>query len=135
MPVDRIQHTWPAFFPPDCPPADAEAVKREVYRFVINDPPAAADFVPLIQLRDDIWPSKLCEAAGLSVFTDLVDAARQRRRFKGFRRRKVARGIIQPEHGVSKSTPRDSFLSHVTWWLADGVAAETLFAVVSEIVP
>lgn len=73
----------------DCPPADAEAVRREVYRFVDRDPPAASDFVPVLLKRPDIEPGKRCQAAGLSVFTDLADAARQRRRFKGFRRRNV----------------------------------------------
>jgi hypothetical protein len=62
----------------------------------------------------------------------VADAQRQRRRFKGFRRRQVAKGIIQPEHGVTKPTSRDQFPSHVTWWCAEGVAAETFFAVVPE---
>jgi hypothetical protein len=70
-----------------------------VYRFVEHDPPTAADFVPVLLQRPNNWPGRECEAAGLSVLTDLADAARQRRRFKGFRRRKVAGGTIEPEHG------------------------------------
>ncbi len=132
MPADGIKHKWPAFFPPNCPPKDAEAVRRDVYRFVEADPPAGSDFVPVLLLRPEACIGKECECAGLSVFTDIADAARQRRRFKGFRRRKVARGIIEPAHGVSKPTPREHCVSHVTWWVAEGVQAHKLFAVVPE---
>jgi hypothetical protein len=127
---ERPDMSWPAFFPPDCPPPDAEAVTRQVLRFVEHDPPQAEDFISLLQSGRSVPHDKRCEAAGLSAFTDEADIASQRRRFKGFRRRSVARGELLAEHGATKPTPRPNFQSHVTWWVGDGVQAETLFVVI-----
>jgi hypothetical protein len=135
MSVGGVQHRWPAFYPPDCPPVDAVAVVLEVFRFVERDPPVAGDFVPWLISGRPVPPQRACEAAGLSVFTELADAARYRRRFRGFRRKRIARGIIQPEHGRTKPTPRPECPSHVTWWVADGVAPEGIFVVIPEKVP
>jgi hypothetical protein len=132
MSAGGAQHRWPAFFPVDCPPADAVAVVREVLRFVEHDPPLADDFQPVLLSGRWFPPQRRCEAAGLSVFTELADAAAYRRRFKGFRRRRVARGTIQPDHGLTEETPSQICPSHVTWWVAEGVAAETLFVIVPE---
>src|SRR5258708_3151357 len=80
---ERPAMSWPAFFPPDCPPPDAEAVTRQVLRFVEHDPPRAEDFLSLLQSGKPVRQDKRCEAAGLSVFTDEADIVSQRRRFKG----------------------------------------------------
>src|SRR5260370_39057749 len=81
---ERPDMSWPAFFPPDCPPPDAEAVTRQVLRFVDHDPPQAEDFLSLLQSGRSVPQNKRCEAAGLSVFTDEAGIVSQRRRFKGF---------------------------------------------------
>ncbi len=132
MPVDGVEYRWPAFFPANCPPPDAVAIVRVVHRFVDHDPPTAADFEPVLLSGRGFTPERTCDAAGLSVFSDPVHAGNYRRRYKGFRRRRLARGTIQKHHGLTKDTPSEICPSHVTWWVPEGIAAEAMFTVILE---
>jgi hypothetical protein len=68
----------------------------------------------------------------LSVFTDPAHAANYRRRYKGFRQRRLARGTIEKHHGLTKLTPSAICPSHITWWVPEGIKPEEMFVVVEE---
>jgi len=79
---------WPNHFPEDCPPnATKDADGEEVYRLVDQNPPSDLDFIshrlryPKREFSDE------CKACGLSIFTNVEDSIKLRKkiaRFKGY---------------------------------------------------
>jgi hypothetical protein len=122
---------WPDHFPDACPPADADAVGT-FYRFVLQDPPIADDFVSLWLKRDGngIATEVKCKSCGLSLFTDLNDVEKARRKVPAFRPAKVAMGVLSTVEGKIKPTPSMIVKSHHTWWVPKGLAPEPLFKVI-----
>lgn len=112
------QMAWPEHYPPDCPPASAEAVERSFYRLVNNDPPSEIDLRSNWQkFPAKQWGNSLCKACGLSIFSSKEDALKTRQRIPAFRDSLLAVASVAPSSGVVLHTPSRQASSHHTWWL------------------
>lgn len=103
--------------PTNCPPQDSERRTVTVYRFVSTLPPSMQDFAPTICEADEraFTPGEeYCIAHSTSVFTNIQDAEKRRRRYKKFRNKFIAKGTIDPTDGPIKQTFSDS---HHSWWI------------------
>ncbi len=107
---------WPAYFPEQCPPADARNDNVQVFRLVDGTPLSAEDFRPTIveQPHRPFQPEKLCAACGVSVFRSVQDVIKKRERFKPLRSKKIACGRITESDGLVLETFEPT---HMTWWL------------------
>jgi len=107
---------WPDYFPDQCPPNSAREEQLRVFRLVANCPPSIQDFVPVLieQPHRKFDSTELCLACGVSVFKNIEDANKRRKRFKPLRNKQIAVGLITQEDGLILETCTDS---HVTWWL------------------
>ncbi len=121
--------SFPAGWPPNCPPNDATDADVVVYRAVEANPPTASDFLSYQEKGKQISPRKVCQAHGLSVHGSKEDAIHYRELFS-WAPRLIAKGKLMPVHGKTKPTPSGNFPSHVTWWPYDGVNRCQPFAVV-----
>jgi hypothetical protein len=119
---------FPSDWPPGCPPDDAVAPDCGVYRVVHTNPPTANDFRSLLELRRPIV-NRLCESAGLSVFTELRDAVHCAEKYPHLGEL-IAAAHLQPRHGKLKPTPRRGN-SHTTWWPSRDLDRHGDFSVVS----
>jgi len=118
---------WPTHFPIGCPPEDATEAEGEVFRFTRPPEVSEADFRSHVERG--LRPASDCEAAGLSVYTDVSDALAAWEAIPGMRRRNLARGALTPEHGAMRPTPREMTPSHHTWWKWADVEPTSAFAV------
>jgi hypothetical protein len=92
---------WPEHYPPDCPPASAEAVERSFYRLVSNDPPSEIDLRSNWQkFPAKQWGNSLCKACGLSIFSSKEDALKTRQRIPAFRDSLLAVASVAPSSGA-----------------------------------
>lgn len=123
---------WPQFFPNNCPPVDAEPATGVVFRLTRGDIPLHEDFLSHRERFRDRDFENECEACGLSVYRDASDARRAIAIAKGFRKKRIAQGEINPDMGKIKHTPRDNEYgaSHLTWWLHFGQEPASLFVVI-----
>ena len=122
---------WPAYYPEGCPPDTAQPADGQFWRFVRNDPPTGADFLPAViaQPKRRFGDGALCMASGLSVIGDLDDVHRARSLVPPLRRLLAALGDIAG-HGVMESTPTANCgESHHTWWLPEDEVVHDKFAV------
>ena len=96
----------------NCPPEDAEPASGIVYYLVRNDPPQEEDFILGIEKHPSVYKRRpadqICQAHGFSVYKDLEDALKTKRKRKGLRDTEPAVGKLTPECGVIKSTPSRS---------------------------
>lgn len=107
---------WSEYYPEDCPPDEARSDEVEAYRLVEQFPPNADDFLPtIIEFpHRKFEPEVLCNACGASVYTDIKDIKRTRKRFKGLKNKIIVKGIINKDDGLVLETGHGS---HLTWWL------------------
>lgn len=127
---------WPARFPDDCPPDDAMPAAGIAYRLTHN-PIEPRDFLSKREIHPEKRfsnPTRECLANGLSIFRDIEDAKRLRRRVSYFRNEvsAIAVGHLSHELGVIKRTGPDHRSSHCTWWVPIGVDRAQPFAVIEE---
>lgn len=108
---------WPDYYPESCPPEDAEAKEMTVFRLVASDAPTEDDFQPTIIHQPHRQITDTCIACGVSVLDSVASLDRTRRRFKFFSRHSIAKGKVQPAHGLIKKTMKDP--GHHTWWVRD----------------
>jgi hypothetical protein len=108
---------WPNFFPEGVPPDNATPAEGCAFRLVADVPPSDSDFLSNIEERperkfddDQIWI-----ACGVSFHRKLECSQRTRKRYRPFRNRRIAKGILRKEHGVQLSTNRQGD-SHFTVW-------------------
>lgn len=123
--------SFPAHFPDECPPSSAEDARGEVYIFVRNEPPVAADFLSYFTKGRPYQPEKKCEACGLSVLRTEQDVREARRLCSWFRKRKVAKARLSPDWGKMARTESKNVPNHHTWWVSEGKQPNTLFDVVT----
>lgn len=111
---------WPDFFPFNCPPDNAQTPQGEVFRFTDRRVPREKDFISYqISKPGSVWPDP-CIACGLSVYTDINDIPRVRKRVPPTRKKWVARGILEEKDGlIALTKAREP--SHHTWWVAVGL--------------
>jgi hypothetical protein len=111
---------WPEHYPPDCPPAYAEAVERSFYRLVKTASPSETDLRSNYQkFPDKQWGNSLCKACGLSIFSTKEDALKTRQRIPALRDSLLAVALVAPSSGVVLHTTSIHAPSHHTWWLDD----------------
>lgn len=119
----------------NCPPEDAEPASGTVYYLVRNNPPQEEDFIPGIEKHPSIYgrrpKDQICQAHGFSVFTDIEDALKTKRRRNGLKDTEPAVGELTPECGVIKSTPSRTCYSHHTWWPPNDMEIWSLFQIVT----
>ena len=115
---------WPADFPDDCPPEEAEPANGVYYCIVKNDPPQPSDFVSLYHRNRRLADRRIkrgasqCQTIGLSVYAhenDAVQCARQNTQIGD----KIALLVLGPDAGKILPTP-GGFESHHTWWHPEG---------------
>ena len=120
----------------NCPPEDAEPASGIVYYLVRNNPPQEEDFIPGIEKHPSVYgrrpPDQICQAHGFSVFTNIEDALKIKRRRNGFKDTEPAVGELTPECGVIKSTPSRACYSHHTWWPPNDMEIWSLFQIVTD---
>lgn len=125
--------SWPKFYPPNCPPADAKPANGVFFRLVKSNPPEPKDFIPHFKQ----FPNKAfecpCKASGISVNPDDGNAINLLKRIPGYKKKLVAVGELSPDCGVVLCTPIESNPSHHTWWHPDGLKTWTYFRVVDNI--
>jgi hypothetical protein len=120
---------WPVHFPANCPPNDGANAAGVYYRFVDNNPPVADDFRSyFIMYPGREWGDKLCASCGLSVFQDVAELYRMKKRAKGVRTQHIVRASLNV--GKIKFTPTKSNLSHHTWWVPEGTNVPPMFQVI-----
>ncbi len=117
---------FPADWPSECPPADANGPDGIFYRLVHGVPPASEDFVSYAEAGKQVPAARACEARGLSLFTDISDAFHYLRKFPSLGRG-VASAALTDQHGKVKATPRGPASSHCTWWPFASISRHSLF--------
>jgi hypothetical protein len=120
---------FPDDWPVGCPSQDAEPAQGEVYRLVKTNPPGPQDF----KTNHDMGTRKNtdpCLRCGLSVFRQKVDAEHLYRAYPRLGKF-IAKGMLKPEHGVTKQTGRPT---HTTWWPYEQVDRAAIFPDVEEII-
>ena len=122
---------WPDFYPENCPPVEAEPASGTVYRLVRNDPAQVEDFLSTWEEFPGRFPEPTIKNSGLSVYTDLQDIERLKKRVKQLRNRKTAEGELNPTLGFILWT-RAAEISHHTWWIPIGAKPWLIFKVISE---
>lgn len=126
---------WPDYYPDNCPPAEAEPASGIVYHLVQYNPPQVEDFVTYYQEDPNFFqsnPHLICKGCGVSVYTDLKDIRRLKKRYKKFKNRQIAEGNLNPTLGVMKHTPSNRRKSHYTWWVPVGVEFVDIFKVIND---
>ncbi len=126
---------WPDFYPENCPPAEAEQASGTVYRLVRHDPPQAEDLKTYFEENPRFFDSKpelLCKGCGVSVYTDLRDIRRLKKRSKKLKNRHIAEGKLNPTLGRIQHTPSRRRKSHHTWWVPIGIKSWSVFKVISK---
>ena len=133
---------WPEWFPPGCPPADANHASGTFYRLVGNDPPAPDDFTPGFLLfpgrnfckrpQPTHGVSRLFMACGLTVFRAKEDATRMKEIVPRLRNKFLAGGELMPDLGKIKHTPHHEGCSHHCWWVPNGMDPTHRFTVIDE---
>jgi len=124
--LTEAEREWPEYYPTDCPKPGARNDEIGAYRAIKTDTPAPDDFIPVIILSPERDYKDICEASGLSVFSDVQDLIRKRKRLPGFRKlyKSIAFGTITPDSGLHMSTGKDS---HITWWVYVGFQPHVYF--------
>ena len=121
---------WPDFYPPNCPPAEAESASGTVYRLVQHNPAQAEDFkTPWEEYRSEFEPPTI-DNCGISVHTDRQDSEQLRSRIRKFRRRQIAEGALNPTLGMIQHRPSLE-KSHHAWWIPIGAEPWVVFNVIS----
>jgi hypothetical protein len=125
--------------PPGCPPLDASSPKIEVYCLVDGDPPTEEDFRSLKERRPnqpfnfDHDPTLVCQACGLSVYTDVKGVELAKQVSRSLQKKKIAKGVLSEETGKIKNTPsQNTGDTHHTWWPNRDIKICVLFNTLSQ---
>lgn len=129
---------YPSYFPPACPPSNAEpAYDLKVYRAVTSDPPTLKCFEPRARRRKGKNWDVTCEDCATSVNWDLNDLIRKRKELKGLAIHYpfIAVGHIRRDSGLVLPdivvNPDCQDKTHVNWWIQVGHDPSAEFAVVN----
>lgn len=123
---------FPDYFPLQCPPSIAQNPNGEYYRLVKEQNIGDNDFMPHVLLYPDRdFSEKLCEACGLSLFTNIQTSDRLRLAVPGFRKCHIAKAILKNEDGKILHTPSSCSHDHFTWWKPVSADVKSLFQIVN----
>jgi len=121
---------WPNYFPSGCPYEDSFLAAGAVYRLINKKAPEERDFLSYRLLYPDkVFNVPECIACGLSIYTDVEDIERLKRRVPATRNKRVTVGILHESLGKMKPTGHDE-ASHHTWWVPLGSQPWLLFSVI-----
>ncbi len=136
----EVAEQWPAFFPQGCPPPAAGAPQGSLYRFIEGDAPSESDFDSHLETKGADWvkahskdASEYCDFCGVSLIRDIADVVAYRKRYRGFRSKRVAHGDLSDVAGRLLLTPTALAASHHTLWLTVGTDVAGRFAVAGEV--
>ena len=116
--------------PLNCPPPDANHSVTDVYCLVDSDPPTSKDFLSQIEKRPTFKTELVCQACGLSVFTDIAGTQLARLVSRSLRNKKLAKGNLSKSSGKIKNTPsQNTGDTHHTWWVNRDIDPSSLFKV------
>lgn len=117
-----MHQAWPDHFPDDCPPKTSDSANGRVYRLVGASPPNENDFLSWKQRSPNKdYGVKACQSCGLSVFVDLDHCRRLRRLVPALRKKHIATGELESQHGRIQNTPSNKMKEHYTWWVPEAV--------------
>ena len=120
---------WPDYYPENCPPKEAKPASGTVYRLVRHNPPQAEDFLSTWEEFPGRFPKPTIKNSGVSVYTNLQDIERLKKRIRQLKDRKTAEGKLNPMFGLIQRTEgKEKF--HHTWWIPIGAEPWLVFEVI-----
>lgn len=124
--MSEEQKVWPDFFPANCPNPDIQSDEITVFRAIKSEEPTPDDFLPYKLMYPEKSYDDDCISCGLSVFIDIKDLIKKRKRIPGFRKqyKYTAKGNITKDSGVFTPTYGGS---HITWWVYLGFQPHMYF--------
>lgn len=109
---------WKKHLPQNCPPDDAVETQGIVYRLVKQRSITPEDFLSYRELNPDkLYDLSECIVGGISIYTELEGVQKLQSKVPAMKKRKIAKGFLQPQHGKMKNTPSETHPSHNTWWI------------------
>ncbi|MED5098671.1 hypothetical protein P9858_00875 [Niallia circulans] len=107
--------------PENCPPNTAkDNAFDQVFRLCLNNPPNSDDFLSHVELKKRFPPEKTCNAAGISIHTNIEDSERLRRFIPAYRKKGyVSKGQIPQGFGKTLATPTNGDTHHTFWVYRD----------------
>lgn len=125
--------SYPDFFPPDCPPSEAELRSMFIYRYTNNNPPKESDFQSAYELGKYLR-SLSVQKYGISVNSCLDDARNAIGLVPALREYNfIAGGDASPEDGPLEYTPHKNISKHMTWYLFKNVNPYKKFSTIEKI--
>lgn len=128
-------YAWPSDLPAGCPLAESVAAGGAYYRFVRTNPCSHNDFLRPIdtpRYRGEEHRSD-CALYALSVYALIDDARRAQDLIPAMRKRFIAKGELNPSHGVVNNSPdkhpTEVLWSHHDWWTPVDIDPTPLFIV------
>ncbi|WP_146000429.1 hypothetical protein [Paenibacillus pasadenensis] len=117
---------WGDHYPVSCPPGSAKSKDvAPVYRLSLNNPPLDEDFYSHKEANLRYPPDKECEACAISVFTDLEQIQKAKKKIVLFKNRgHIIEGQIVSETGVVSEPDHKS---HINWWVYNGIDVKKYF--------
>lgn len=122
--------TFAAYFPPNCPPSEAEPAGGIVYRIVKSDPPGADDFLNHYE-TGKLPKADACMRCGLSVFRAKDDGIHQRNLYPKLGEY-LAEGELKPTDGQTRLT-KGARPTHTTRWVCEGIDPAKPFVKVEKV--
>ena len=126
--MDNNARRFPAYFPKDCPPDDAQSEKIVLFRLCKTAVPTAQDFLSFYQINPKKYDGNV-QAYGLSTYPT-AEACESAKR-KSPRLRDACEGIacgqVDADKGKILRTPSKANPAHITWWVYEGIEPHTFF--------
>lgn len=113
--------------PDDCPPSSAHKGPKELFRLVVNTPPAQDDFLTCLEQKKN-ESADPCLRCSISTYSSKEHAERLKKDIPFFKRHMIAGGIVPIHGGVMKRTTSRS--GHWSWWPANGYQRHATFAII-----
>lgn len=119
--------------PENCPPEDAVPADGVFYRLIAKESLDARAFLSKHELLEKpAVPCSACEWGGVSLQRKQSEAEYLSKKGRGrLRGAQVARGVLTPQHGVTKQTPRSPSSTHTTYWPFADAEPWLVFEIVS----
>lgn len=130
--VDTVL-SFPTYFPPNCPPAEASGEECILYRLCKNTQLSEKDFTSFYLINPEKHKDNV-NAYGLSVYRSAIDCQSAWRKSPRLRKkyRHIAFGLTNKYRGKILDTPSLTNPAHTTWWVYEGVQPHTFFEIYSE---
>lgn len=118
--------SFPADWPPGCPPNESTKPDGLFYRAVKSNPPTGMDFLSWHE-QNRQPEADPCRRVGVSVLSGLSDAKYYRMKYR--KHKYIACGYLDSDQDRIHPTPTDTFSSHHTWWTHTNTGREAYFTI------